>query len=167
MHRHATTTLDAAAKLLHARDGVTYPVVCVVRGAESLYCEPLLDGDAPYGRRQCWLIPSHGWVINRLVDRPTSAGPAPFDWYIDIDRIAVDGDGWMLADGLLDLIVIEGVRGTLLDADEFADDLADGTVPVDEAAELLRSLHTLQTMLARLDWSVAALLAEIAPDLPC
>lgn len=166
MQRKPPSTLDAAAGLLHARDGRSYPVKKIIRANGALYCEPRLDGDRPYGRRQCWFLPAQGWVVNRLVERPAAAGPPPFDWYIDIDRIAVAGGCWRLDDGLLDLIVVEGVRGTLLDADELADDLADGSLSPAEAASLLRSLRALQAALARLDWSVAALLAEVAPDLP-
>lgn len=164
MHRSPPTTVDSTAKLLHGRDGRIYPIDRLVRGSEALYCELSVD-PSRYERRRMWLIPIFGWVVNAFADRRFRSDEG-WDWYIDIDRITKNGDRWTIEDGLLDLIVVEGVRGTVLDADEFADDLADGTLAVDDAAYLLRSLHALQSSLARLNWSVAALLAEVAPDLP-
>ena len=166
MHRKLPTTLDTAARVLHARDGKSYPLGLVARGAEALYWDREPPGVWQFSRAESWLLPTQGWLVNRLTDRPGHVREVPFDWYIDLDQITVEGDCWTVADGLLDLIVVEGVRGTLLDADEFADDLADGMLSRTEGAYILRSLHALYAALARHTWSVAALLAEYAPDLP-
>src|SRR5262249_18628225 len=112
-----------------------------------------------------WLLPAQGWVLGRFSAYPGQR-PMGEDWYIDLDAIHVAGDVWRVQDGLLDVAVFDGQRYELHDADELADCLEHGLLPVADGLAALRSLHPLCRALERLSFSCVALLAEYAPGLP-
>ncbi len=94
------------------------------------------------------------------------AQPFGFDWYIDIDHVAIDDDCWRIEDRFLDVIVYEGRSYQLLDADELAEGIEAEEITVAESVAALRSVHLLVTALRQLEFSGAALLSDFAPGLP-
>jgi predicted RNA-binding protein associated with RNAse of E/G family len=64
------------------------------------------------------------------------------------------------------MVIYEGRRYEVQDADELADALETGEITLAEAASALRSLHTGTGILAGNGCSGAALLTRYAPGLP-
>ena len=149
----------------------------VDRGGETCLAEALETADgALYVRHpsrdhprietlERWLLPSLGCMVHRWTLRP-GAKPYGFDWYVDVDRITAAEHCWLVNDRFLDVIVHEGRDYEVIDADEMAEALEAGLMPVEEAVATLRALDGVTAGLRRHGWSVAALLAELAPGLP-
>lgn len=165
MTRHNGIMVDASAGTIRYRDGQILPADRIVNGGSALY----FAAEWPHHRRfryhESWLVPAEGWAVSRFTHRP-DAEPFPFDWYIDIDHVGIEGHLWRVADRFLDVVVHEGHDYEVVDADELADGIDLGEIGVGEATAALRSLNALCRSLARLDFSVRALLAEYAPGLP-
>ena len=83
-----------------------------------------------------------------------------------MELIDVEGPLWTVLDGYLDMMVWEGKRARLDDADELGDGLDADSISAQEAASVLRSLDRLCDALHENGNSGAALLERYAPDLP-
>jgi predicted RNA-binding protein associated with RNAse of E/G family len=110
-----------------------------------------------------WVLPDPGWVINRFAFH---AARDQWEWYIEPEVISRDGDMLRLQDGYLDIVVREGARYHVLDADELAHGIAEEHIPLDEAVSVMEAFNRLCEALRAHDCSVHALLRECAPTLP-
>ena len=145
------------------RDGEWYPLDRLEVAGNTLYYARPLDFDIlKYHER--WLIPGQGWSISRFQFTPLE--PDPVDWYIETELMSVDGPLWTVRDGFLDMMLWEGQRSRLDDADELGEAVEDGFLSPQEAAAILRSLDRLCDELHENGNSGAALLAKYATDLP-
>jgi predicted RNA-binding protein associated with RNAse of E/G family len=164
MPRNGGALIDAAAATVRERNGA----VCAldrleVAGDRLYYGRPTPDIDL-FSYHERWLLPDRGWVVNRFVFRRPDA--SDMSWYMETDRIEVNGPLWSVHDGYLDLAVYEGARYELHDAHELADGIAAAEIPLDEALNALRSLNDLCLALRRHGFSGRSLLEEYAPGLP-
>ncbi len=170
--RHRGSEIDVEAHTVRDRDGHTYPVDGLRIADSGVYYERPIGGREPSERtpgqlfyhQQRWILPAQGWVLNRFAFFPDF--PRPVDWYIETEIITVDGPLWRIADGYLDVEVLDGVRYEVDDAHELAEGMLRGDISLTDAAVALTSLHELCQALERLDFSGAALLTEYAPGLP-
>ncbi len=163
MVRHRGALVDLSRGEVCDRDGEWYPLERLeVAGNTLYYARPLVSRAFDYHER--WLLPEQGWSISRL--RWTPGWHESFEWHIEMELIDVDGSLWAIRDGYLDMMVWEGQRCRLDDADELGDGLASGAISAEEAAAVLRSLDRLCDELHENGNSSAALLAKYAPLLP-
>lgn len=137
--------------------------VSVVQG-RLFYARPI-SASATISYQETWLIPDQNWAITRFTFHEHLRG-APFDWKMEPDSIQVDGAQWRVSDRYLDLVVYDGVRCTLEDADELADALSAGEITLAAGSQALRTLDSLCKALHRLGYAGQALLNEYAPGLP-
>ena len=157
--------IDARAKTVRERNGITHAVEHLVVSDEGLYYGRAMDADHKYWwYQERWVIPNVPLVINRFAFHKDT--PGPIDWYIEADLIVVDGDEWRVSDGYLDLLLQEGVRYDLDDAGELADGIECGEITAAEAITALRSLDRVCVALRANGHSGHALLRELAPTLP-
>jgi predicted RNA-binding protein associated with RNAse of E/G family len=163
MPRNAGSTVDAAARTVRARDGVTYPLDDVVVAGDLVYLARPGTSEA-FWYMERWTIPSQSWVVNRFAFNPHRTDAV--DWYIEPDVIERDGDLWRITDAFIDVDVYEGQRYHVDDADELGDALASGEITPAEAAAALRALDRLCDELRDNGCSGAALLRRHAPALP-
>jgi len=164
MTRHDGSVVDVAQRLVRDRRGRWHPLQRLMVGESGLYLGLPRVEDAHFTYRELWLLPEQGWSVSRFQYQPHVQPQV--DWYIETDPIAIDGSLWHVRDGYLDLMVYEGVRYELLDADELAEGILAGHINQAEAVEALCSLDRLCRALHRLGFSGRALLDELAPDLP-
>jgi predicted RNA-binding protein associated with RNAse of E/G family len=164
MPRNGGSTVDAAAKTIRDRNGRTYALEDVVVADDLLYFHRRLKNDY-FWYQERWLIPARGWVVNRFAFQPHRLELA-IDWYIETDVIERDGGRWHVRDGFLDVFVDEGRRYHVDDADELADAIERGELPLAEATAALRALDSLCDELRANGCSGAALLRDHAPGLP-
>jgi predicted RNA-binding protein associated with RNAse of E/G family len=155
--------VDVDGRAVCDRDGEWYALDRLEVAGNTLYYARGLDFHL-FDYHERWLLPEQGWSISRLRFRPDA--PDPIDWYIEMEVIDVSGPQWTVRDGYLDMEVWEGKRCRLDDADELGDGLADGSISVEEAAEVLRSLDRLWDELHANGNSGRALLERFAPGLP-
>ncbi|MGA7672061.1 MAG: hypothetical protein WBW04_16660 [Nitrolancea sp.] len=128
------------------------------------YAGRIAPGGNSY-QQETWILASQGWSVTRF--RNDGNGPTPaFDWKLEPDWAEKHDRHWQIRDGYLDLVLFEGTRYYLEDADEFADALTDGRLTLNEGTNVLRSLNELCLALTRHDYSAASLLEEYAPGLP-
>jgi predicted RNA-binding protein associated with RNAse of E/G family len=161
--RHRGAVVDVKQRCVCDRDGEWYPFDRLEVAGNTLYYARPLDFDIlRYHER--WLIPDQGWSISRFQFTPLE--PDPVDWYIEMELIDVEGSLWTVLDGYLDMMVWEGQRARLDDADELGDGLDADSISAQEAASVLRSLDRLCDALHENGNSGAALLERYAPDLP-
>jgi predicted RNA-binding protein associated with RNAse of E/G family len=161
--RHRGCVVDTEQRRVCDRDGEWYPLDRLeVAGRTLYYARPLHFEVLTYHER--WLIPDEGWSISRFQFTPLETDPV--DWYIEMELIDVEGPLWTVLDGYLDMFVWEGHRARLDDADELGDGLAAGSISVEEAATVLRSLDRLCDELHDNGNSGVALLGKYAPGLP-
>lgn len=109
------------------------------------------------------VLPDLGLQVARfdyLEPRPLSADyvSADFDYYLDIVRVTEQGKRWVVRDLYLDVLVVEGVRATILDTDEYLAAVREGHLGADEAAYALGAAHALLNNLAKFGYSLAAYL---------
>jgi predicted RNA-binding protein associated with RNAse of E/G family len=166
MPRNAGATIDPITERVLDRDGRWHDVQHLTKSPSGLFYERPLE---PHPGRillhhQRWVLPEHGWVINRHRFAPHAERPV--DFYIEPDIITVDSSGWRIQDAYLDVFVLEGNRYEIDDADEFGEALAAGDITVAEAALALDAFSRLLRALERHGFSGRRLLAEYAPDLP-
>jgi uncharacterized protein len=164
MPRNAGSTVDAAARTVRARDGVTYPLDDVVVAGDLVYLARPGTSEA-FWYIESWLLPGQSWVVSRFAMYPDHPYAA-LDWYIETDGIERDGDLWRVTDVFIDVDVYEGQRYHVDDADELGDALASGEITPAEAAAALRALDRLCDELRDNGCSGAALLRRHAPALP-
>jgi predicted RNA-binding protein associated with RNAse of E/G family len=148
------------------RDGVWHDVQHLTKSETGLFYErPLYPrADQVLEHHQRWILPAHGWVINRHRFLPHAARPV--DWYIEPEIITIDAGAWRIEDAYLDVFVFEGVRYEVDDADEFGEALALGDITLSESVQALEALARLLRALERHGFSGASLLREYAPGLP-
>jgi len=94
------------------------------------------------------VLPDLGIHIARfdyLEPRPLAA----FDYYIDIVRVTEQGNRWVVRDLYLDVLVVEGVKATVLDTDEYLLTTVEGHLNTEEAAYALETAHRLLNRLAQ------------------
>jgi uncharacterized protein len=162
---HLPMRIDLARREVNGRDGLLYPIDRLERTTNALYFSRAGAQHPDIAYQERWLLPALGCVVIRWTMRE---GIEPFDcgWYIDLDGIEVTDEHWTVTDRYLDLIVFEGARYQVLDADELADAIETGEIALPDALDALRALNVLSVALRQHDNSVAALLAEHAPGLP-
>ena len=166
MPRNAGCTVDVAGQRVLDRDGMWHDVQHLTESPSGLFYErPLYPRpDQVLEHHQRWILPSHGWVINRHRFLPHAERPV--DWYIEPEIIKAEGGVWRIQDAYLDVFVFEGSRYELDDADEFGEALALGDITLDEGVQALEALARLLRALECHEFSGAALLREYAPGLP-
>jgi hypothetical protein len=161
--RHRGADVDVATRRVYDRDGEWYPVERLeVAGTTLYYARPVEYHAFDYHER--WLLPEQGWSVSRIRWRPN--WHENFDWYIETEVMAVDGDCWSIRDGFLDLMVWEGQGWRLDDADELGEGMMAGSISIQEAAQVLRSLDRLCDELHENGNSGIALLERFAAGLP-
>lgn len=164
MPRNGGSTVDVAKRQVCDRDGCWYDLDRLeVSGGALYYARAMTNFDlVTYHER--WLLPDQSLSVTRFTWAP---GVEPhFDWYIETDLIDVARPLWTVRDGYIDLGVFEGSRYFVEDADELADALESGEIPVAEAAVVLRALERLCEELRSNGNSVSALLSGHASGLP-
>ena len=164
MPRNGGSEIETETRRLRDRNGLWYTLDCLTVAASGLYHARETPGAELFSYHERWLLRDPGWAISRFVWRPNR--PERVDWYIETELIEVDGAVWRIRDGYLDVNVHEGVRYELEDADELADAIAAGEIPLLEALTALRALQQLCAVLRLNGFSGRALLEEFAPDLP-
>ena len=164
MPRNAGSEIDTAAGRMRDRDGQWHQLDRLTVGGHGLYWARPTPGNALFSYCERWLLPDLGWAISRFAFHPHL--PKQIDWYMETDLIQTAGPIWRQRDGYLDVGVYEGVRYELEDADELAEAIAAGEIPLAEALAALHALDQLCVALQRNGFSGRALLAEFAPDLP-
>ena len=152
-------------KTVSARDGLFYPINHMAFSDGVLYFGRHGAENPSIAYQERWLFPEQGWVVIRWTLH-SDGKPLGYDWYIDIDRTDIHDGHWTITDRYLDMIVHERVGYEVLDADELADAVAAGRIEVAEALRSLRSLDGLARSLRKHDFSMLALLQELAPGLP-
>ena len=165
MLRHQGVLIDVAQRTHRDREGRVTPLDELVRGEQGLYFAGRFPDNPRFHAYQRWMLPAEGWVVGRFTVHPGKR-PMSCDWYVDVDTVSVTGDCWHAADHFLDVLVYDGRRYQVHDADELADALEAGAITLAEALTALRSLDRLCRALRRLDFSGIALLREFAQDLP-
>src|SRR5437660_1032017 len=107
MPRHLGALVDVSGRTVRGRSGTAFPLRELVVRDNALYYGRDFGGHPSICFHERWLLPKYGWVINRFTPYP---GQPPFwcDWYIDIDRVEVSGDGWRVYDCFLDVGIHEG-----------------------------------------------------------
>ncbi len=163
MVRHRGAVVDVKQRCVCDRDGEWYPLDRLEVAGNTLYYARAVNYKA-FDYHERWLLPEQGWSISRL--RWTAGWHEDFQWYIEMELIDVEGSLWTVLDGYLDMMVWEGLRARLDDADELGDGLVAGSISAREAASVLRSLDRLCDALHENGNSGAALLERYAPDLP-
>jgi hypothetical protein len=166
MTRNAGKDIDTRNQTVRDRDGLVYPVDRMVMGDGCLYYARPLDNfeDIGFDYHELWAFPALDLTVSRIRFLPGAGDP--IDWYIETDPIDVDGDVWRTRDGYLDVCLYEKTRYRVEDAAELAEGLASGAISMSDAVRALESLDRLLEILERNGRSGAALLAELAPDLP-
>jgi predicted RNA-binding protein associated with RNAse of E/G family len=162
--RNGGSEIVTETRRLRDRNGLWYALDRLSVGRSGLYHARATPEVELFTYHERWLLPGPGWAISRFVWRPNR--PGRIDWYIEPEIIEVDGSVWRVRDGYLDLAVHEGLRYQLEDADELAEAIAAGEIPLTEALAALTSLQRLCTALRGNGCSGQALLAEFAPELP-
>jgi len=164
MPRNRGSVVDTRARTVRDRNGVTYPLDALAVSAHGLYHARPLDQNEHFYYHERWVLPGPGWLINRFAfhDHRTDK----IDWYIETDLIEIDGDRWIVQDGYLDILIDEGVRYQVEDADELAEGMAAGEISIDHAMAALHAFDRLCRALRDNGCSGFALLAEYAPGLP-
>jgi predicted RNA-binding protein associated with RNAse of E/G family len=164
MARNGGAVLDTAARQVRDRNGTWYPLDELAVAGGALYYARPIEGSDLLTYQECWLLPEQAWVVNRF--RFHDHLPHLLDWYIETDMTEVDGPLWRIRDGYLDIRVLDGSRYEIEDADELAEGLAAGDIPMADDVLALAALNRLCVALHRHHFSGAALLAEYAPELP-
>lgn len=163
MVRHRGADIDVERRAVFDRDAQWHELDCLeVAGTALYYARPVPAQGFTYHER--WLLPEQGWSISRIHWR--DGWHEDFDWYIETEIMAVDGPVWSIRDGFIDVLVWEGLRIRIDDADELGDGLSSGVITVEEAAAALRSLDHLCDELHANGNSGAALLERYAAGLP-
>ncbi len=164
MPRNGGSLVDTVAGTVRDRNGVIYPLERLVVAGGRLYYARSIAPNPLFSYHERWLLPEQNWVVNRFAFHPHRL--PSIDWYIETDLIEVDGALWRVSDGYLDVGLFEGRRYYLEDADELADGIAAGDIPLAEGLVALRALNQLCLALERHHYSGHALLREYAPGLP-
>lgn len=164
MPRNHGSLVDTVAHTVRDRNGVTYPVEDLRVIGDCLYYARPTPGNPLFFYQERWLLPEHGWVINRF-DFHEHLRATAIDWYMETDRVEVDETRWQVSDGYLDLNVYEGSRYELEDAGELADGIHAGEIPLRDGLATLHALDALCQALRRHHFSGVALLYEYAPGL--
>lgn len=165
MTSHPPIRVNIASQTVSARDGLFYPLDRMSMAEGALYFGRHGANNPGIAYQERWLLPEQGWVVIRWTMHP-DAEPFGYDWYVDIDRVDVHADRWTITDRYLDMIVREGQGYEVLDADELAEAVGLGVIALPDALNCLRSLDALSKALRRHDFSMLALLQEVAPGLP-
>lgn len=163
MHRYQTT-LDFTAGVIHTGTGRHEGMDRWERTDTAAYYTRPITGNASIAYAETWLLAGRGFIVSRFQFHPSVTPTC--DWYLDIDTVTVNGTLWTVDDRYLDLYIHDGRGYDLLDADEFADAIEDGTLSGAESLAALRDLHTLCTVLPSLGYRGTAILDAYAPDLP-
>ncbi len=105
------------------------------------------------------VLPELGLRVVRLEYRKDHA-PDDSDYYVDIVRVAEQGERWVVRDLYLDVLVFDGVKTKILDTDEYLEALAEGHMDAAEASDALLNLHSFIDGLARHGHSLARYLGS-------
>jgi predicted RNA-binding protein associated with RNAse of E/G family len=163
MKRNPGCTIDVARRRILDRDDAWHDVELLSSSEHGVYYARPIDYEL-FWYQERWVLPGPGWVINRFAFH--AQRNHGWDWYIEPEVIARDGDMLRLQDGYLDIVIHEGARYHVLDADELAHGLAGGHIPLDEAVSVMEAFNRLCEALRGHDCSGHALLREFAPSLP-
>lgn len=157
--------IDLVNRTVTGRDGLAHPLDRCVLAGDAMYFARHGAADPRIAYQERWVLPAQGWVVIRWTLHE-GAEPTGFDWYVDIDRVDTGEGQWTVTDRYLDLIAREHNGYEVLDADELAEAVESAAITVAEAVATLRALESLCSGLRRHDFSMRALLAEVAPGLP-
>lgn len=164
MARNPGSVVDVGARTVRDRDGRVHAAKELAVTEHGLYYHRPIDGFDVFFHQERWILPAHGWVINRFAFYPQRTDK--IDWYIETDLIEIAGDEWRVADGYLDVLVHEGLRYDVDDADELAEGMQAGEITVGEATAVLLSFGRLCRELMANGCSGVELLSRLAPTLP-
>lgn len=164
MPRREDTVIHLRKRSIQIR-GRDLPLDRLTRSGDTLYIGFAYPNHPRFAFIEQWLLPAQSWIVNRFTRHP-GARSFDGDWYVDLDRVTIDGDTWLVHDHFLDVVVHEGRSYELLDADELADGIEQQEIATREVLDALRSLNTLCRELRRLAFSGRALLDTYAPGLP-
>jgi predicted RNA-binding protein associated with RNAse of E/G family len=162
---HPPIRLDLANQTVSARDGLFDPIDRLAVSDGALYFGRHGANNPGIAYPERWLLPEQGWVVSRWTMHP-EAEPFAYDWYVDIDRVDIDGEHRTITDRYLDLIVREHLGYEVLDADELAEAMETGAIAKSDGLDSLRALDSLCKALRRHDFSMKSVLQEVAPGLP-
>lgn len=150
--------IDPATRQHRFNNGYAYAIGRLERYGEILYFERPFVNHAAIRELRAYLVPAEGWQICQYIPHQ---GTHWCDWYVDICRITVSAEGWVMDDLFLDLGVHDGKGYDLLDADELADALASGEISTAEAMYALRSTQRLAEALAATGYLMQPLVAGL------
>lgn len=155
--------MDAGQRTVLDRDGLDHPLLRLAVADRTLYYARAVDYPG-FSEHERWLIPDFGWSVSRF--RWRDGWHEDFHWYIETELMEVAGPIWSLRDGFIDVLVWEGLRARIDDADELGDALVEGSISIADASDVLHSLDRLCDELHANGNSGAALLERYAPGLP-
>lgn len=102
------------------------------------------------------VLPDLGVHVARFDYLEPKPPHANFDFYVDIVRVAEQGNRWVVRDLYLDVVVYEGVRAEVLDTDEYLEAVQEGHLGTEEAHYALTHAHALLNGLAQHGYSLEA-----------
>ena len=104
------------------------------------------------------VLPNLGVQVVRFEYRKPKRPHVNFDYYVDMVRVAEQGDRWVVRDLYLDVLVFTGKRAEILDTDEYLAAIEEGHLDAEEAAYALETAHSLLNGLAEHGYSLEAYL---------
>ncbi|WP_197380418.1 DUF402 domain-containing protein [Mycolicibacterium mengxianglii] len=116
MHAPKHETFDLAAHTNTDPKGFVRDVDVYLREPWGLYMARPAPGRAQFHYLQSWLLPSLG--LRATVFHWNPGHEREQDFYLDVVRIAVDGDIWRTVDHYIDLVVHAGAHTAVIDVDE-------------------------------------------------
>jgi predicted RNA-binding protein associated with RNAse of E/G family len=150
--------IDPRARQHRFNNGYSYAITRLEQRGDMLYFERPFVNHPHIQEFRAYLVPAEGWQICQYVPHQ---GKHWCDWYVDICRITVEPEGWVMDDLFVDLGVHEGRGYDLLDTDELADALERGEISAADAAYALRSTQRLVEALAATGYAMQPLLAGL------
>lgn len=104
------------------------------------------------------VLPNLGLQVVRFEYREPKRSHNNFDYYVDMVRVSERGERWIVRDLYLDVLVYEGKRAEIIDADEYLAAIQEGHLNAEEAAYALTTAHTLLNGLAKHKYNLEAYL---------
>ena len=163
MPRNAGSTIDIERRAVLDRDGRWHPLDRVTLVDGGLYHARVTLGNPHFSYHERWLLPSLTWSLSRF--RLHDHEPDRMDWYIETDLIEPGNTHWRVRDGYIDVLLYEGHRYHVDDADELAEALAVGEISQTEAVAVLDALGRLCNALRGNGYSGEAIIRQYAPAL--
>lgn len=156
--------VDTCNRTVGFQGGDSYPLDRLEIAGGRLFYARAIAGSALVSLQETWLIPDRDWTFTRFTFHEHLRAAA-FDWKLEPDHTEPGERFWRVSDGYLDLVIYEGSRYELEDADELADALATGAISLAEGLRALHATNTLCKALKDHGNSGLSLLREYAPEL--